>query len=290
MKKLLIYLLVLGTLSSCFDEDGRTILYDEEFLELDAATTVTGSRLFTYLRVNDGQSVPSTFVVNLAAAQRGSATNFNFEIDVENSTAIENLHYVVNSTSGSIPANSSTAMLPIDILDDNIQAGEKLSIVIRLTSADIEINPNYTTATHEIEVTCPLGDLYLGDYALDNSGLEQPFGAATFGPDGKVVSIVEVTGSASKRAFSYVYLEAGGFGNEGVQFIFDLNCGNVIVENVGPLGLSCTGPPITIDRVEDDVPYNEGDDSELVISFMEFVEDGGCDVPPIRQTIRLVKQ
>ncbi len=289
MKKLFIYLLVLGTLSSCFEEDGRTILYEDEFLELDAATTVTGSRLFTYLRVNDGAPVPSTFVVNLAAAQRGSATNFSFEIDVENSTAIENLHYVVNSTTGSIPANSSTAMLPIDILDDNIEAGERLSIVVRLTSGDVEINPNYTTATHEIEVTCPLDGLYLGDYALDNTGIAQPFGAATFGPDGKVVTLVEVPGSTSKRAFSFIYLETGAFGNGEVQLVFDMNCGNVVVDNTGPLGLSCVEAPITIDKIDGDVPYDD-DDSELIITFLEFVEDGDCGLDPITQVIRLVKQ
>jgi len=292
MKKLFIYILILGTLSSCFEESGRTILFEEEFLELDAATTVTGSRLFTYLRVNDGQPVPSEFVVNLAAAQRGTATNFNFEIDVENSTAIENLHYVVNSTSGSIPANASTAMLPIDILDDNINAGEKLTIVIRLTSGDVDINPNYIEATHEIEVTCPLNGLYLGDYALDNSGLAAPFGPFTFGPEGKVVTLSEVPGSTSKRAFSFVYLETGAFGNGEVQMIFDLNCGNIVVEDNGPLGLSCDGAtPITLGPIAENVPYDEGSDSELVITFFEFVSDGGCGLAePIRQTVRLVKQ
>lgn len=163
MKKILYSLIVVlaATFTAC-EDPGTDILYTEEFLELDAATTVTGSRTYSYLRVNDGQGVPSGFIVNLGAAQSSSPVNYTFEIDVANSTAIENLHYQVNSTSGTIQANSSTAELPITILDDNINPGENLSLIVRLTGGDVAINPNYETATHNLQVLCEsnLGGMY----------------------------------------------------------------------------------------------------------------------------------
>ena len=44
MKNILILILGVCLISSCYDEPGTTILFSDEFLELDAATTITGSR------------------------------------------------------------------------------------------------------------------------------------------------------------------------------------------------------------------------------------------------------
>lgn len=275
--------------TSC-DEPGTNILFSEEFVELDAATTVTGSKLYTYLRINDGVSTPSEFLVNLSAAQRSTATNFSFEIDPE-STAIENLHYTVNGNSGTIAANSNIASLPIDIMDDNINAGEKLTIIVNLTSADVTINPNYVTAIHEIQVTCPIDGKYLGDYAVTYVDATFPFGPATFGEEGKIVTLMEVSGSTSKRMFSYIYLESGDFGQGASQFTFDLNCNNVVIDADQIGGLSCDGSDITIGPDETVPAYDENDDSTLELVFQEFVLDGGCGVaPPVRQVVVLVKQ
>lgn len=155
MKKILYSLIVIlaATFTAC-EDPGTDILYVEEYLELDAATTVTGSRTFNYLRINDGVGVPSGFIVNLGAAQSSSPINFTFEIDVANSTAIENLHYTVDANSGTIPANSSTAELPITILDDNINPGEAPTVVVKLTGGDVAVNPNYESATHVLQVIC----------------------------------------------------------------------------------------------------------------------------------------
>lgn len=155
MKKILYSLIVIlaATFTAC-EEPGSDILYVDEYLELDAATTVTGSRTYNYLRVNDGVGLPSGFMVSLGAAHSSSPINFTFEIDVANSTAIENLHFTVNSNSGTIQPNSSTAELPITILDDNINPGEAPTVVVKLTGGDIAINPNYESATHVLQVLC----------------------------------------------------------------------------------------------------------------------------------------
>ncbi len=155
MKKILyIFCLfgMVGMFSSC-GEDGLDILYDEIYVEVDAATTVTGTKIYAYDRLNDGQGVPSGFLVTLAAAHQSNAVNYSFEIDPA-STAIANLHYTLDATSGSIDAGTSTDELPITILDDNIAPGEELTIIVNLTSSDVAINPNYESGTHIIGVTC----------------------------------------------------------------------------------------------------------------------------------------
>ena len=152
MKRQLIFipLLVLG-LFAC-DAPGTDIIFLDAFLELDAATTVTGEQTFTYQKIEDGQGIPSGFMVNLAAAQQATPITFSFEIDA-NSTAIAGEHYQVTGNSATIAVNSSVTELPIEILDDNIAAGESWTIIIKIASTDIPVNPNYEVGTHIIEIS-----------------------------------------------------------------------------------------------------------------------------------------
>lgn len=276
---------------SCQD-GGLDILYSEAFVELDAATTITGSRSYTYLRVDDGQPVPSGFLINLAAAQQGTPVNITFEVDPDASTAIEGLHYMVSSNTVTIPANSSLAELPIMILDDNINGGESWSIVVNITNSDVPANPNYETATHNIAVSCPVeSSVFIGDYAISyGPDVQAPFGALTFGAEGTVVTLEDAsTSSQFRRSFSFVYLEEGGFGNSPVTVFIELNCGQVIAEQSGPLGLSCDAAPITLGPASTGGVYDPGDDSSFTLVFDEFVDDGDCGVDPITQTVTFTK-
>lgn len=169
MKKILYSLLVVlaASVTAC-DPPGTDILYTEEYLELDAATTANGSRNFLYLRVDDGQGVPSGFIVTLGAAHSASPINFTFEVDAAASTAVENLHYTVDASSATIQPNTSTVELPITILDDNINPGENLTVVVNLTGGDIAANPNYETATHNVAIVCE--STLAGTYTTTTTG------------------------------------------------------------------------------------------------------------------------
>lgn len=142
--------LVFG-LTAC-DAPGTDILFMDAFLELDAATTVTGEQSFVYQKVVDGQATPSGFIVNLAAVQQATPIDFTFEIDA-NSTAQAGQHYQVMGNTATIAANSSTAELPIEILDDTIEVGESWTIIVRIASNSIPVNPNFASGTHVISVT-----------------------------------------------------------------------------------------------------------------------------------------
>lgn len=149
LQNIIFSILIFG-LFSC-DAPGTDILYEDVFLELDAATNVTGEQTYSYLKTDDGQSVPSGFIVTLAAAQQSEDVTFNFDIE-PSSTAMENVHYKVNGNSATIVANSSSVELPIDILDDNINEGESWTIVISISSSTVPVNPNYKSGKHIIEV------------------------------------------------------------------------------------------------------------------------------------------
>ncbi len=151
MKSQLIIIIFLSLGFFACDAPGTDILFMDAFLELDAATSVTGEQTFTYQKIVDGETIPSGFIVNLAAVQQGTPITFDFKIEA-NSTAQEGQQYQVNGNTATIPANASMVELPIEILDDNIEVGDNWTIIISIASSSIPVNPNYESGTHIIEV------------------------------------------------------------------------------------------------------------------------------------------
>jgi len=192
-----------------------------EFLQLPA--TFDGS----YERVNDGNATESGFTVRLAGAQRSAATSFTFEVD-PSSTAIENLHYSIDATSGSIPANANSGPIPISILDDNINPGEVLTIVVTLTGGDVPLNMNYTRGEYTIQVTCE-GDLTTS-YTYRNY---DNFAGAEFTGEGEMTIFDNTPGSYKVTDFS--------FGSWPGAYSVDPPTGTLLFkENCGVISLSGT--------------------------------------------------
>lgn len=154
MKNKLTYIfLALALVFFGCEDPGTETVFELTFVELDAATTASGSRTYSYKRENDGVNKPSGFKVNLASKPLNQDVDVDFEI-LSNSSAIENVHYVVSGSSVTIPAGENIAELPIDIIADNINAGEVLTINIRLTNSNVEIMDGLGEATHNIQITC----------------------------------------------------------------------------------------------------------------------------------------
>jgi hypothetical protein len=132
---------------SCNDEIPLTL--QDEYVGIDLSKTQ-----FLYLRTGDNLPVASGIRAMLIAPQRSTATNFTFTIG-SGSTAIEGIHYTVNGTTGSIPANSSFGEFPISILPDNIEAGEVLKLELTVTGGDIDVAEGLNTANFNIQILCP---------------------------------------------------------------------------------------------------------------------------------------
>jgi hypothetical protein len=72
--------------------------------------------------------------VNLIGAQKSSATSFSYRVATE-STATAGTHYAAFSGTGSIPANSSFATIPVTILNPGPGTGS-VTIVLELLSGN----------------------------------------------------------------------------------------------------------------------------------------------------------
>lgn len=145
--KYLIAIITIALAISCNDEIPLTL--QDEFLGIDNSDTQK-----LYLRTGSGQPSASGIQAQLVAAHRSSPTNFTFAIDPA-STAIEGLHYTVSGNSGTIPANSSYGEIPIQILPDNINPGEVLSLIVSITGGDLRVEDGFSTATFSVQVLCP---------------------------------------------------------------------------------------------------------------------------------------
>ncbi len=139
--------LALLLIGSCNDEIPLTL--QEEYIGVDASSTQK-----LYLRQGLNQPVAAEMRAMLIAAHRSAPTNVTFEI-LPTSTAIANLHYTLSGNSGQIPANASFGELPIMILPDNIEAGEVLTLGVKVTGGDLPVANDFGTVTFRIQVLCP---------------------------------------------------------------------------------------------------------------------------------------
>jgi hypothetical protein len=87
-------------------------------------------------------SAPFTLRVNLVGAQRSTATDFTYRVATE-STAIAGTHFTAFSGTGTIPANSSFATIPVTILNPGPGVGSVVLVLELLTGNGLTASPNY---------------------------------------------------------------------------------------------------------------------------------------------------
>lgn len=189
------------------EEPGSETLFNETFVELDAAFSTTGSTTYSYLRENNGLNKPSGFVVGLASQPLDQAVNVTFEIVAASTDAIENVHYVVNGTSVTIPAGANSAELPIDIIVDGINAGEQFDIDIRIVSADVRIEENFAQAVHTIQITCN-SDI-AGTFSTSATGDVGDGSGGSAGAYGPITSTVTLTATTTDGVYDVSDLSFG---------------------------------------------------------------------------------
>jgi hypothetical protein len=87
-------------------------------------------------------STPFTVRVNLVGAQRSTATDFTYKVATE-STAIPGTHFTAFSGTGTIPANSSFATIPVTILNPGPGTGTVVLVLELLTGNGLTASTNY---------------------------------------------------------------------------------------------------------------------------------------------------
>jgi len=162
LKKIMMSLMVILLITSC-DQYNSNILWTGSYVEFDDATSA-GS----YLRENDGVNVADELQIILVAAPSSSAITVNVEVDAELTTAIAGTHYVdMSGGSVSVEAGSNYASVPFEVIDDNIEAGEKWVLAYKITGSSTEIG-SVDTNEHTFSISCELSpNKMVGDWVLD---------------------------------------------------------------------------------------------------------------------------
>ncbi len=284
-----IYIFILLTVFACSKDEAVT--YGDSYVGFFQPTFS-----YNFIRTETGEAVLSRVKVMLIAAPTSTPINYTFEIIPDGTTAIEGIHYTVDSNTGTIAANTNLGDLPIKIYPDNTDVSENPVIKFRLTGADLPVGVNFDEITFDYTVSCPVDDdLFLGDYEISyiDDQLTGLFGAATFGPEGTVVTLT--SGGSTVREFEFTHLAGLGIGQPTATFSFNLFCQKVKPLALERTNLSCAnGTPIGMGPVGDNdlAPFDPENDAVFDIIFESFVppNHGDCGVSAVQETIRLTKQ
>ena len=174
-----------------------------------------------------------------------------------------------------IPANSYRGILPFTGIDNGIEIGETKTVTLEIeeisgdSGSDLD---TFSTTTVSLFQVCPVeSDFFIGEYELTTT-VPGIFGIDTFAAG--TVTIAQGESSPDARKFSaYVYPAFGTFGP--FTFNFTLVCGTVLVPSGQDTGIGCDtntrlGPSATTGG------YEAGDDSVLVIDFLDDEGGGSC--------------
>ncbi len=126
------------TLAGCFPDNSR--IYDGPMQVEFNPTSDTQ-------RMSNGIVYDAT--VQLIGPHQDTDVTINFEIDTENSTAVEGVHFEVGGRSTVLPANSSFAQITVTAIEENID-DERPEVVITLLgndTGDVIAAENYRTFT-----------------------------------------------------------------------------------------------------------------------------------------------
>ena len=146
MKRIFGFILVMS-LFACGEQE--TIIFDGNQVGFNLAQT---NFLFEATGTNARPVVG--IEAHLIAQPRTSETNVTFEI-LPTSSAIESIHYELESTTAVIPANENSVLLPIRAIPDNFNGGESVSLNLRIVSADNADPSDFSAeATFNITVVC----------------------------------------------------------------------------------------------------------------------------------------
>jgi hypothetical protein len=144
-------------LNGCIKNDD--VIFTDSLVEFDAAVWNANGAGLTYPILT---RVPATGIatgtsqatltrstgtiqlrVNLVGAQRTTETSFTYEVVAGESTAVSGTHFKALTGTGTIPANSSFGLIPVEILNPGATTGSKILVIQITNSPSIKASVNY---------------------------------------------------------------------------------------------------------------------------------------------------
>lgn len=143
----IVFIIFIGVLlNGCFKDFEEENLFKEFMVELDDATWLSpaSGKDYPILGPYEKGSGVQTFQVNLLGEKRNEATEVQYKIVAEETTAEENKHFELKDNGTfTIDADSTTGYLSIDILDFVPEAGTDTLVLELVASDDVQISENY---------------------------------------------------------------------------------------------------------------------------------------------------
>lgn len=285
MKKIFALLIVATTLFSCSKTESpifdgqRRITY---FATSSAALQVV---------LDEGGSVSRNVV-----SSELSDVDRTVEIElVSNTLTDEAGNPVVNFTFTEtvvIPAGEyfGTFTVTAESVEELTTSNELLVFRIASASDGSDLNGSLQQMEISMRLICPVSDdLFVGNYAIIE--IDGPGDALSPVLNEQVVTLDLVEGSTTARSFEAVLFQSLGIGNGANEIVFDIVCGQGVVEEAQVNGLACAGDPIFIGPGTNLTTIDTTDDSVFTIVIDRAFEVGaGCSVQPADHTIQFTKQ
>src|SRR5690554_825965 len=150
-------LMAIAVTWGCMEDSGFEIVWEGKEVEFEAASLP--NKTLTEVVFQDSQQPNQNdqvwLRINLVGAQITAPVELVMGIDTS-STAVQNVHFRLESTTITIPPNSSFVDFPVEILTDNLAPTELPDLTLNIIDAgDIKISANYGSVTLQIRVACP---------------------------------------------------------------------------------------------------------------------------------------
>ena len=142
------------TTTACFDDQGYDTLYDGNQVEFNAANLPNGLTQ-SFVRLTPTQTDILNVQINRVSTSGAAPITINIDAD-PTSTAVEGVHYRLDSKSITIGAGEFITTLPVTVLTGNIDPSETPDLILNITSATgAEVSSNYGSLKVAIRVICP---------------------------------------------------------------------------------------------------------------------------------------
>lgn len=141
------------TTTACFDDPGTETFFGGNQVEFEDANLPNGLTA-RFVRLSATQTDDVDVQINRVSTSGAAPITVNIEVD-PTSTAIEGVHYQLNTKTATIAAGEFITTFPVTILTGNIDPSETPDLILNISSATgAEVSANYGALTVAIRVIC----------------------------------------------------------------------------------------------------------------------------------------
>lgn len=165
-RKLFLYLLLplaAINLAGCFKDYEEDFLFRDFMVEFDAASfqSPAPGKSYPVIGPFEKASGIQKFKVNLLGAQKPADQTVQYRVVPEESTAQAGLHFnLADGGNFTIPANSNTGEVAIDVLDFPPASGTVVVVLELVASEDVKVSANYRRIGVSISLTGKPSEAY----------------------------------------------------------------------------------------------------------------------------------